>query len=92
MFLVEPKCAVCGQPCSRIEILEPRELPHDFERWEDDRRAAFRKYRDAARHHLLFSSTGGANGWAGDPMSEEEAERWKDAPARTADLRACSQS
>lgn len=77
MFLVEPKCAVCGRPSSHIEILDPHELPHDFEEWDDDRRAAFRTFRDPEKAHLVFSSLGGANGWVGDPMSDDKVSRWK---------------
>jgi hypothetical protein len=65
--------------CSRVEILEPHELPHNFEEWEHDRKTAFREYRDSEKPHLLFSSLGGSTGWVGDPMSDEKAARWKDA-------------
>ena len=77
--LVEPKCSVCGSSSARIEILKPDEDPQDLERWEARWRDLFEEHRDRASWWLLFSSIGGANGVAGDPMSQEKAKRWIDA-------------
>lgn len=77
--LIEPKCSVCGGASARIEILEPSEDPQDLDKWESRWRELFRENRDRESWWLLFSSIGGANGVAGDPMSEDKAKRWIDA-------------
>lgn len=75
-MLIEPKCAVCGRPSARIEILKPDERPSNLDDWEPQWRELFLKHWDPTRWRLLFSSIGGGNGVAGDSMSKDKAERW----------------
>ena len=87
----QPKCSVCGRVASTTEIIPPANPPVDWDSWPEERRKAFEERRDATQTWLLYSGPGGSNGWIGDPITPEEAEKLIAAfehPSVTAFLRA----
>jgi hypothetical protein len=58
-----------------IEVIPPHTLPAEWAQWNDARRKAFTKYRTAESHQLLCEGPGGSNGWVGDAIDPDRAER-----------------
>jgi hypothetical protein len=73
-MVAAPACAACGSPSARVELIAPGKLPAEWERWSQDARDAFRRYRDPVRWWLLFDGVAAGNG-AGDAVSAVEAAR-----------------
>jgi hypothetical protein len=71
----EPKCVRCGQTCATVEVIPPHTLPLDWESWDAKRRSLFQQYRKAEEFYLLYEGPGGSNGWVGDPIPAERAQR-----------------
>ncbi|OAI47657.1 hypothetical protein AYO44_09165 [Planctomycetaceae bacterium SCGC AG-212-F19] len=74
-MLFRPECVICGRPSATIEVVPPHTLPAEWLVWEEARRQAFAKYREAESHQLLYDGPGGSNGWVGDAIDQERAER-----------------
>ncbi|MGN9920262.1 hypothetical protein [Micromonospora palomenae] len=76
-FVAEPRCAVCGQPASHVELVRRGAKPAGWQQWSPHQRDAF----DAARQRhgdqqwwLLFSGIEAGNGY-GRPVDPAEAAR-----------------
>ena len=74
-ILFEPRCTRCQAMASRSEIIPANRLPLEWASWPRNRKQAFEQYRDASQPYLLYSGPGGSNGWVGDPISDERAEK-----------------
>jgi hypothetical protein len=74
-MLFQPGCAICGRPSATIEVVPPHALPAEWATWDEARREAFAKYRVAESRQLLYAGPGGSNGWVGDAIDQEQAER-----------------
>ncbi|MCL2011924.1 MAG: hypothetical protein FWG75_03950 [Cystobacterineae bacterium] len=75
IMLFRPKCKICEQPSATIEVIPPHALPTEWAFWEKDQRQAFAKYRISECYQLLYDGPGGSNGWVGDAIDLERAER-----------------
>jgi hypothetical protein len=53
-MVAAPRCAACGSPATRVELVVPGQVPAEWEQWKAERRQAFEKYRDQGRWRLLF--------------------------------------
>jgi hypothetical protein len=60
-MVAAPRCAACGSPATRVELVAPRQ--------------AFEKYRDQGRWRLLFEGVAAGNGWVGDAIETAMMER-----------------
>jgi hypothetical protein len=74
-MVAAPPCAICGSPSARIELVAPGQLPADWDQWNDERQGAFQRRRDPGRWHLLFDGVTAGNGWVGDPIGDDQADR-----------------
>lgn len=70
-----PPCAVCGSPSAHVELVPPRQLPADWDQWNDEHQCAYERRRDPDRWHLLFEGVTAGNRWGGDPIEDDLAER-----------------
>jgi hypothetical protein len=43
--------------------------------WEEERRQSFAKYRNPEQIYLLYDGPGGGNGWVGDAITPERAQK-----------------
>ena len=71
-----PKCSVCDETCSRIEIIPSGKLPVEWNKWDEDERRLFNGARQ--RHAkdgytLIRDGIETSNGTTGDPIDEGEA-------------------
>lgn len=74
-MLFRPKCSRCEQAAASIEIIAPEAEPAEWLAWPEERRQIFRRYRKPEEFLFLYEGPGGSNGWAGDAISPEEAQR-----------------
>jgi hypothetical protein len=58
-----------------IEVVLPHALPSEWSLWEEARRQQFARHRASECYQLLYAGPGGGNGWVGDPIDLERAER-----------------
>ena len=74
-MLFRPECAICRQPAATIEVIPPQTLPTEWAAWEEARRQKFAEYRAAESYQLLYDGPGGSNGWVGNDIDQDRAER-----------------
>jgi hypothetical protein len=68
-----PRCAECGEPASRVELVAPGQLPAQFADWDSRRQASFLRNHDFGRWYLIFEGIAANNG-SGDPVNASRAE------------------
>lgn len=73
-MVAEPPCATCGSPSARIDVIAPGEFPAEWERWGEEERESFGRYRDPDQWWLLFRGVAAANG-GGDAITADRAAR-----------------
>ncbi len=74
-MVATPPCAQCGSPSTRIELVAPGELPVEWEQWDIRRQGFFLLHREPGRWHLFLKGVATENGYAGDPINADRAER-----------------
>lgn len=71
---VRPRCATCGRPASRVELVPPGELPADWASRSGEEQALFLRNRDPERWWFIYEGVESGNG-IGNAVSVEEADR-----------------
>jgi hypothetical protein len=74
-MLFRPAFTICGQPSATIEVVPPHTQPAEWHLWDETRRQTFAKYRVVESNQLLYSGPGGSNGWVGDAIDADRADR-----------------
>jgi hypothetical protein len=71
------KCAECGSPSTRVELVAPGQMPAEWDHCSEERRQTFqrRRDRDPGKWYLLFEGVAAGNGWGGDAIEPDTAER-----------------
>jgi len=77
-FVAILKCAVCGEPCSRVEVIAPGERPAEWAKWDKRARHSFTQRRQPQDWWLLFEGVAAGNG-GGDPIDEDRERRLAEA-------------
>jgi hypothetical protein len=74
-MIFKPPCEICGKASATIEIVQPNELPQQFEERDEESQARYKKYRDAGVAYETYRGPGGGNGNLGDPITPERAQK-----------------
>ena len=77
-MVAAPACRVCGRIAARVELIAPGQLPVEWDRWNQDRKDSWLRWREPDQWHLLFEGVATGNG-SGDPVTEARALRIIDA-------------
>ena len=73
-MVVTPRCAACGAPATRIELVAPGQLPAQWEHWPGTARDSVGRRRGPGQWYLILDGVAAGNGY-GDPVSAGEAGR-----------------
>jgi hypothetical protein len=85
--VARPLCAKCGQSATLVELVPPRQLPHDSRTWPKNLRSLYRKYPGRnANWHFIFKGIEVGNG-IGDDIDTADAVRIAGAFAEPPTLR-----
>jgi hypothetical protein len=72
--VVTPRCAVCGTPSARVELVAPGHLPAQWEQWPRTVQDSIERQRQPGQWYLLFQGVASCNGY-GDPIDASWAGR-----------------
>src|SRR5258707_461596 len=67
------RCATCGSPSARIELVAPGGLPAEWERWSDEEKNSFHQYRNRDGWWLLFDGIAAGSGGGGAITADDAA-------------------
>lgn len=74
--IIEPPCARCGQPATRIELVPPGARPVRFDSWPESSKQVYAdRCADPTRWHFLYEGLAAGNG-LGNPIDSSELARY----------------
>ena len=70
-MVVTPRCAVCGTPSARVELVAPGHVPAGWEQWPGTVQASIARQREPGQWYLLVKGIVTYNGY-GDPIDASQ--------------------